>query len=291
MLQSGESSDRLLTAWRQHERRWKDHRFVYAVISRRSRGVSVGVNLSPGKACNFNCVYCQVDRRICSTTGHVDLSVLAEELDRILQAECDGELYEAAPFDVLTPVERGLRDIAFSGDGEPTVYSGFAEAVRIAVAARRRYDLKNTKLVLITNATGLDKPSVHSALALMDENGGEIWAKLDAGTASYFNKVNRTQVPFDQILTNILDAARRRPVVIQSLWMRLNDKAPTEKEIESYSMRLNNILAAGGRLKMVQLHTVIRDPAERHVTPLDRKELEQIHDFIKSRVDVPLEVY
>ena len=291
VLQPEKPSDRLMAAWRQHDRRWNDHRFVYAVISRRSRGVSVGVNLSPEKACNFNCVYCQVDRRVHSSTSHVDLPMLAEELDRILRAERSGELYEAAPFDVLTPGERDVRDIAFSGDGEPTMYSGFAEAVRIAVSAHRKYDLKNTKLVLITNAACLDKLSIRSALTVMDENGGEIWAKLDAGTESYFREVNRSHTPFDRILENILNTAVLRPVVIQSLWMRLHGEAPPEREIESYSTRLNDILAAGGRLKMVQLHTVIRNPAERYITPLAREELEQIHDFIKSRVDVPVEIY
>jgi wyosine [tRNA(Phe)-imidazoG37] synthetase (radical SAM superfamily) len=95
MAGDGESYGRLAEAWRRHERRWKEHRFVYAVVSRRSRGVSVGINLSPEKACNFNCVYCQVDRKSPasgSSATHVDLSVLSEELDRILHAERAGVL-------------------------------------------------------------------------------------------------------------------------------------------------------------------------------------------------------
>ena len=38
---------------------FQDNRFVYAVVSRRSGGVSIGVNLNPDKYCNFDCVYCQ----------------------------------------------------------------------------------------------------------------------------------------------------------------------------------------------------------------------------------------
>ena len=47
-----------------HDRAWRANRYVYPVVSRRSRGLSIGVNLNPDKACNFDCVYCQVDRRV-----------------------------------------------------------------------------------------------------------------------------------------------------------------------------------------------------------------------------------
>jgi hypothetical protein len=34
-----------------------DNRFVYAVVSARARGLSVGINMCPDKNCNFDCVY------------------------------------------------------------------------------------------------------------------------------------------------------------------------------------------------------------------------------------------
>ncbi|MBI1864603.1 MAG: radical SAM protein, partial [Nitrospirae bacterium] len=46
-----------------HPRAYAGFRFVYPVLSRRARGVSLGVNLSPDARCNFSCRYCQVDRR------------------------------------------------------------------------------------------------------------------------------------------------------------------------------------------------------------------------------------
>ena len=51
-----------LDVLRDHRRDFSDNRYVYPVVSRRSRGVSIGVNLNPDKVCNFDCVYCQVDR-------------------------------------------------------------------------------------------------------------------------------------------------------------------------------------------------------------------------------------
>ena len=46
-----------------HPRTYHENKFVYPVLSRRSGGISIGVNLNPDKICNFDCIYCQVDRR------------------------------------------------------------------------------------------------------------------------------------------------------------------------------------------------------------------------------------
>jgi wyosine [tRNA(Phe)-imidazoG37] synthetase (radical SAM superfamily) len=285
------TSGRLDEAYRRHERKWKDNLFVYAVVSRRSRGISIGINLNPDKTCNFDCVYCQVDRSLPSPARIVDLDRLKKELDGILQSERDGSLYESAPFNALHPAERGIRDIAFSGDGEPTTFPRFEEAVRIAADARRRFSLNSAKLVLLTNAAYLHKPSVRTALAVMDENNGEIWAKLDAGTEDCFGRVNRPNVSLTRILDNILDAARVRPLIIQSLWFRLDGNAPSEGEIEAYCDRLNWLISAGGRIRAIQLYTIARDPGEASVSPLSNDELDRIASAVKCRFSLLAEVF
>jgi wyosine [tRNA(Phe)-imidazoG37] synthetase (radical SAM superfamily) len=283
---------RMAKAWRRHERRWKSNRYVYAVVSRRSRGISIGINLNPDKGCNFDCIYCQVNRNIAPEFRRVDLQKLSDELDLILGSEKNGSLYEEDErFQLLTQAERGVRDIAFSGDGEPTTFPRFGEAVRIAADARRRFDLNSTKLVLITDAAYLSKPAVRAALEVMDENNGEIWAKLDAGTEEYFRRVNRSNVSLKRIMENILDAARVRPIVIQSLWCRIQDSTPPFGEIEAYCDQLNALLAAGGRLKNLLLYTIARDPSGSAASPLLPDELDQIAASIKSRVPIPAEVF
>jgi wyosine [tRNA(Phe)-imidazoG37] synthetase (radical SAM superfamily) len=282
-------------AYRRHERRWKNNLFVYAVISRRSRGISIGINLNPNKACNFNCIYCQVNRSLPPTVQKIDLERVKKELDTILRAEQDGSLYEDDPFSVLVQAERGVRDIAFSGDGEPTIHPHlFEEAVRIAADARRRFGLDSAKLVLFTDAAFLQKPSIRAALAVMDENNGEIWAKLDAGTEAYFRRVNRPNVSLDQILDNILDAARARPLIIQSLWFRIDGNVPPDEEIEAYCDRLNYLISAGGQIKAVQLYTIARDPAETGgvlLSPLSNDELDRLVSTVKMRAPLSLEVF
>src|SRR5437773_1535252 len=62
-----------------HSRKFFDNRFVYAVISQRARGLSIGVNMNPGKFCNFNCIYCEVDRAEPARDSRVDLEVMSTE--------------------------------------------------------------------------------------------------------------------------------------------------------------------------------------------------------------------
>src|SRR5688572_3220723 len=116
----------------QHPRSWRDNRFVYPVISRRSQGLSIGINLNPDQGCNFDCVYCSVDRTQPPAVRDVDLVAVRAELDHLLSLAVSGAIWEEAPFDRTPPELRRLNDVAFSGDGEPTSYPAFAEACRLA---------------------------------------------------------------------------------------------------------------------------------------------------------------
>ena len=87
---TGMSSHQLHTL---HERPFEANRFVYPVLSRRSRGISIGVNLNPDKVCNFDCIYCQVDRTRQSETRFVEIDALLAELDEMLDFVASGEIY------------------------------------------------------------------------------------------------------------------------------------------------------------------------------------------------------
>ena len=93
------------------------------------------------------------------------------------------------------------------------------------------------------------------------------------------------------MLDNILDAARVRPVVIQTLWMKVRGEPPPPEEIDAYCDRLNELLKAGGRLKALQLYTIARATAEKWVAALADAELDGIAARVRARVAVPVEVY
>ena len=274
-----------------HPRRFEENRFVYPVLSRRSEGISVGVNLNPDKVCNFDCIYCQVDRTTQSETQFVETEQLLEELEATLRLVASGELFEQPQFSSTPQSLRRLNDIAFSGDGEPTTYRNFDEIIAACAEVKRRLGLDAVKMVLITNASMFHRPHVQRGLEILDQNNGEIWAKLEAGTAEYFKLVDRTSIPFQQILDNIAAAAKVRPLVIQALFMRVHGEPPSHAELEAFCDRLNEITAVGGKLKLIQVYTVARQPAESFVAPLSNSEVDAIVELVTRRTGLPAKAY
>jgi wyosine [tRNA(Phe)-imidazoG37] synthetase (radical SAM superfamily) len=271
-----------------HERSFESNRFVYPVVSRRSAGISIGVNLNPDKVCNFDCIYCQVNRVQESSTRFVALDELLVELDHALDLVVSGDLFKHEKFSSTPAHLRRLNDIAFSGDGEPTTYRNFDQIMARAAEVKGRHGLHDVKMVLITNASMFHRPSIQRGLAILDANQGEIWAKLDAGTADYYQLIDRTKIPFQRVLDNITAAARVRPLVIQSLFMRVRDQPPTPAELEAFCDRLNEITAASGRLKLVQIYTIARTPTESYVTPLADQEVDALVELVRTRTRLPV---
>ncbi len=274
-----------------HPRQFAEHRFVYPVVSRRSGGISVGINLNPDKVCNFDCIYCQVERVSHSEVRFVETGPLLEELDRTLQLVTSGAIFDEPQFRSTPKHLRRLNDIALSGDGEPTTYRNFDEIIARCAEVKRRHHLDEVKMVLISNASMFHRPTVRRGLEILDANNGEIWAKLDAGTEEYFRRVDRTKIPLRQVLDNIADAARVRALTIQSLFMRIDGIPPSIDEQQAFCKRLNEIVATGGRIKCVQIYTVARLPAEANVTPLSNAEVDAIVQRVRRETAIDAEAF
>ena len=277
--------------FQQHSRLFEGNRFVYPVVSRRSRGISVGINLNPDKVCNFDCIYCQVDRRSESETRFVESDQLLDEVTSVLRSVTSGDLFQNSHFSATPENLRRLNDIAFSGDGEPTTFRNFDEVIAQVAGVRRQLVDDEVKMVLITNASMFHREHVVRGLQLLDENNGQIWAKLEAGTPEYFKLIDRTTIPFQRILDNITVAAIIRPLVIQSLFMSVNGESPPESEIDAFCQRLREITASGGQLDLIQIYTVARQPAESFVTPLTEPQLQSIADKVESTTGLQSAVF
>jgi wyosine [tRNA(Phe)-imidazoG37] synthetase (radical SAM superfamily) len=283
----------LVSLFRTHPRSFEDNRFVYAVVSRRAGGVSIGVNLNPEKYCNFDCVYCQVDRTVRGgpVLRKIDLPQLAAELEEMVELAVGGGLFEGTQFSTTPAEYRRLNDIALSGDGEPTASPIFDEVVQLCADVRRRRGLNQVKLVLITNATLLRRERVRKALEILDANNGEIWGKLDAGTEAYYQQIDRCKVKLAEVLENLASAARQRPIVIQSLFVRLRDEPPPRAELEAYCDRLCELVVGGGQIKLVQIHTIARRPAESFVAPLENSEVDALAELVRQRTGLAVAAY
>jgi len=221
----------------------------------------------------------------------IDVPRLTAELREMVESILTGQLFAHERFCQTPSSLRRLNDIALSGDGEPTACRDFEQVVNVCAEMRHTFGLQDVKLVLITNATLFHRESVRRGLALLDANNGEIWAKLDAGTEAYYRQVDRSAVPFAQVLRNLQEAAQVRPIVIQSLFMRIHEAPPTAEEQEAFCERLNELLAANGQIQLVQIHTVARAPAESWVTPLTTTELEALADLVRCRTGLNVAAY
>lgn len=283
-----------------HRRQWRTCRYVYPVVSRRARGLSLGVNLNHDKRCNFHCVYCQINRRLRRAALELDIPRLRQELADVLDEVLNGAIWNEPRF-AETPAElRRLNDIAFSGDGEPTCLPTFDSAVQAAADALARRDLLGppaaggARIVVITNASQLTEPQVHRALPILRNSNGQLWAKLDAGTEERFQRINRPagNLTLQQVCEGILTVSRDMPVVLQTLLFRLAGQGPDERELVAYAKRVRHILDADGQIELIQLHTLARPPAETDAGYLPEPELRTHARFLQAALpEIPIEVY
>jgi wyosine [tRNA(Phe)-imidazoG37] synthetase (radical SAM superfamily) len=267
-----------------------NNRFVYAVISQRAHGLSIGINLNPDKRCSFDCVYCEVDRDTEGRDRKVNLEVLSAELDHLLTLQHEGKLGELEWFRNLPAELLELKEVALSGDGEPTLCPNFDEVVREVLFLRSRGRFPFFKTVLITNGTGLDLPPVVRGLELLGQKD-EIWVKLDAGTEAYYQRVNRPKLPLWRILANILTLSKRRPVTIQSLFPLVNGQEPPADEVEQYVQRLKELKAAGAQIDMVQVYSAHRPPHHPNCAHLPLESLSRIARRVRKVTGLTAEVF
>lgn len=267
-----------------------ENRFIYAVISPRARGLSVGVNMNPDKRCNYDCVYCEVNRGERSRESKLDAPVMITELERTLEMVHSGDIrqrpcYRSAPAELME-----LRHVTLSGDGEPTLCPNFVEAVEAVVHLRARGRFPFFKLVLITNASGFDRPEVIQSLNLFTPRD-EIWVKLEAGTQDYMNRVNRPDCALEKVLANILSVAHQRPVVIQSLFPSIHGETPPASEIEAYVQRLRELKEAGAQISLVQIYSATRPPSHSECGHLPLRTLSAIAQRVRDVTGLEAEVF
>ncbi|HON14615.1 MAG TPA: hypothetical protein PK897_10870 [Treponema sp.] len=241
-----------------HIRSVREHRLdreagaiVYPVISRRSRGLSIGINLFPDqKLCSFDCPYCEVFPF--TTDLRFSLKAMEQGLRQLAVSLKSGE----------TGGIGAVRDISFSGNGEPTMHPDFIPALELAAQLRMELFPK-AKLVLITNGAGLLDPAMTDYLArsarneckmvrqsAMKGSAGvepergllEIWLKIDAGTEAWYKKINRSAIPFQALNEAINAFAVGAPFIIQTMICKIDGKLPPQEEVSAWEQRVRVLL-------------------------------------------------
>jgi histidinol dehydrogenase len=223
---------------------------VYPVYSRRSEGLSVGINLFPDrKLCSFDCPYCEVFPF--STNAVFSVGQMENDLRDALAAASERGIF--------------VKDICFSGNGEPSLSPYFSEALEKAASVRAEI-APNAELVLITNGTGLLDDRIFSLLrdaALSYPLN--IWLKVDAGTPLWYQKMNRSEIPFEKIITNIKKFVVHAPVTVQTMLCAVDGEGPPPDEARAWErlmLELVAITAGNGGIRKVQIYGKARPSPE-----------------------------
>ena len=255
---------RILLKTEEHSRDSAGMRYVYPVISRRAGGVSVGINLNPNNACNWRCIYCQVPDLKRGGPPPIDLALLERELNDFLQWALVGDF-------MATRVPAGVRrlvDVAFSGNGEPTSAAEFGQAVALAERVLVAHNLADKLVIrLITNGSLLDRKAVQAGIAHIGAAAGEVWFKLDSGTALGLTRINGTRVRPELVARRLACCAALAPTWVQTCLFCLDGELPDRGDLLEYLALLAPLAPA---LAGVHLYSLARPSLQKEAPRLGR---------------------
>lgn len=259
-----------------HDRDVAGYRYVYPVISRRSGGLSIGINFNTDNTCNWRCIYCQVPDLQLGAAPPLKLDVLEAELLSFFAELKSGSFYQKFE---LEKVDYTVKDIAISGNGEPTSLKLFAEAVeKIGSIARAERILPASQFILITNGSLLHLPHVKEGLKKFSEYGGQIWFKFDSATDSGRRRLNNARLNTQSVSRNLRIAADFCPVWLQTCLVNVNGLGLIEHERDAYF----NFLSEIQKHKLVQgimLYTIARPSFQPEAATLSPVSIEQMRVF------------
>lgn len=255
----------------------EDHRrdsagllYVYPVVSRRAGGVSVGINLNVNNACNWACVYCQVDDLRRGGPPPVDLGRLERELSGFLDSALHGDFMQRH----VPAASRQLVDIAFSGNGEPTSAPEFGAAVACVATVLARVGLAGKLPVrLITNGSLLHRPAVRTGIRRLAALGGEVWFKIDRGEAREAALVNGVAIDLAKVRRHLACCADLAPTWVQTCWFAMDGEPPSAEALAAYCALL---LPLAERLAGVHLYGLARPSLQSGAARLGRLSAEQL---------------
>lgn len=216
----------------------------------------MGVNLNTNSACNWRCVYCEIPELTFGNAPPCDLELLERELRSMLDGILRGDWMEE---NVPEAQWRVLRDVAISGNGEPTSCPQFAEVVALIGRALAEYgQTGRVQLVLITNGSLIHKPEVRRGLEEMARLGGVVWFKLDSATASGTARMNNAHAGMARARANLVLAATTCPTWIQTMALAWQSEPPTAAETGAYIDFIRGLVDEGVPVKGVLLYGMAR---------------------------------
>jgi len=234
---------------------------VFGPVNSRRLGFSLGVDLTPSKTCNFNCVYCEVGPTVRFATERREYIPTARILAAVDQALSDP--MAAQRLDVVT----------VTASGEPTLHSS------IGAIIRRIKERVDKPVAVLTNGSLLHLPEVREALFAADI----VIPSLDSAREESFRRVNRPApgIELQKIIEGTALFAREFP---GSLWIEvllvkgMNDQP---EDMEALKAVLPEISP-----EKVQLHTVTRPGVEPTAEAVDMGTLRAFSRTLSPPVEI-----
>ncbi len=263
-----------------HSRDIAGLKYLYPVLSRRAGGLSIGINFNTNNACNWRCVYCQVPDLKIGAAPDLDFQLLEEELRFFLDDVLNGDFYQRFHVD---DDKRVIKDIAISGNGEPTSLKDFDRAVAlIGKVATEAGVLPQSHFVLITNGSLLHRPAVQNGLKILNEYGGEVWFKLDSATEEGRSLINNAGQSLQASVDNLLLSAKLCPTKLQTCLLDFDKQGLSSKEKDALLELLKSIKTKGYALKHVMLYTIARQSLQPESGRLERLSMETLNAFAEE---------
>ncbi|MGZ4970021.1 MAG: radical SAM protein [Methylobacter sp.] len=260
-----------------HSRDIAGLKYVYPVLSRRAGGLSIGINFNTNNACNWRCIYCQVPDLKIGAAPDLDFQLLEDELRFFLDDVLNGDFYQRFQVD---EDNRVIKDIAISGNGEPTSLKDFDKAVAlIGRVATEVGVFPQSNFVLITNGSLVHRSSVQNGLKKLKEYGGEVWFKFDSATEEGRALMNNAGQSYQASLDNLLLCASLCPTKVQTCLLDYDKRGLPLRERNALLELLRGIRAKGCVLKGVMLYTTARPSLQPESGRLERLSIETLNAF------------
>ena len=269
-----------------HNRKTFKGKYIYPVVSRRAGGLSLGINLNTNNACNWQCIYCEVPDLVRGKPDSINLKELEVVLDYWLD-----QIINQSFLNQYTQNKTEFKDIAFSGNGEPTASKQFKDVIKILIKKINEYKLtKKITIRLITNGSNMSNPNVKEALSLMNNFSREVWFKIDQINEEDVKTINQVNLSKATVKRNLEAALDSSPTVIQTCLFRLNNKLPSKESLDAY---IDFLKTYEKKIKGIHLYSLARlseQSSDYELTRLTEPELESIANKIKL-LNIPTQIF
>ena len=262
-----------------HNRDSAGLKYVYPVLSRRAGGLSIGINFNTNNACNWRCIYCQVPGLSKGTAPDLDLAVLEDELRFFLNDVQQGGFYERFQMEAQNRI---IKDIAISGNGEPTSVKNFALAIKlIGDIATGLEVFPVSRFVLISNGSLIHQPKVQDGLRSFNSYGGEVWFKFDSATKSGRLLFNQTAQSVKHSLENLRISSELCVTKLQTCLFDYAGQGLSDREQRAY-LEVLKIIQDTTRVRDIMLYTLARPSLQPEASQLTALPFDVLNAFAEN---------